>query len=653
MENKKETIDNLKKINAFDNAYDPLVLEINPEEREKLAKSLENTAQEMSLKEDDDFDTSGKKKKKKAKKTEKKVSFFTKIINFFKNIFSEIGGSGSGFSSKDLKKIKAALTDFEIPILDFNKKRIKESFASYIYDIYRELKELHLLFEEAYLENSEINIAEPVFFIRYISNLLSDDVKVKLQIFTNEYIAKLIDTERNPMVLLKTELQGFENTVSINERPTLNRYVEPFERLLTLNSYDFRRFFESFGYKLRNETEKRKKERVFHDAESEMILEDLKKLNDYFRIINFSKLPEEISQNFINTLDSLVTKKEELLEEEDNEYIDVKPKTLDMNPSEEEIDEEYEAASEEEIEEEKTSDNKYDLINTTLESLNRTIFKIYSFNEKNILDYIIQFLSQSSAYKGKMIKVNVFMLDKYINLLKEQAIANFNRLEVLKREEKVTNSILKFFRVRSLNDLSKIVNYNEEMNRQLEKRNVNKFTGVKKAAMMKTFLERVYTQGMENTIKTLLVEGDYIDKSGQQEFSDAVYRIEQKQSDLADFEKMVSDDSDEMTKIRNFIYTAMHDKNVKTVAKRKINEIDEVCDKMVTDFVVQLNIIYNFLDKCITDSKSSRPIFIYNMKNIGASNNRLFMNNIYKSFEILKAYLDITKNFVLVHNRVQ
>mgnify|MGYP001016934456 FL=1 len=510
-----------------------------------------------------------------------------------------------------------------------------------------------MLFEEAYLENSEINIAEPVFFIRYISNLLSDDVKVKLQIFTNEYIAKLIDTERNPMVLLKTELQGFENTVSINERPTLNRYVEPFERLLTLNSYDFRRFFESFGYKLRNETEKRKKERVFHDAESEMILEDLKKLNDYFRIINFSKLPEEISQNFINTLDSLVTKKEELLEEEDNEYIDVKPKTLDMNPSEEEIDEEYEAASEEKIEEEKTSDNKYDLINTTLESLNRTIFKIYSFNEKNILDYIIQFLSQSSAYKAKMIKVNVFMLDKYINLLKEQAIANFNRLEVLKREEKVTNSILKFFRVRSLNDLSKIVNYNEEMNRQLEKRNVNKFTGVKKAAMMKTFLERVYTQGMENTIKTLLVEGDYIDKSGQQEFSDAVYRIEQKQSDLADFEKMVSDDSDEMTKIRNFIYTAMHDKNVKTVAKRKINEIDEVCDKMVTDFVVQLNIIYNFLDKCITDSKSSRPIFIYNMKNIGASNNRLFMNNIYKSFEILKAYLDITKNFVLVHNRVQ
>ena len=96
----------------------------------------------------------------------------------------------------------------------------------------------------------------------------------------------------------------------------------------------------------------------------------------------------------------------------------------------------------------------------------------------------------------------------------------------------------------------------------------------------------------------------------------------------------------------------MHDKTVKTVAKRKIHDIDEFCDEIVVDFVVNLNTIYKFLEKCIRDSKSSRPSFIYNMKTIGGSNNRIFMNSIIKSYEEITGFLEIIKNFVVIHEKI-
>ncbi len=657
MAHDKENIDKLKKSNAFDSEVDPLVLGIDNEEREALAKSFEKMNKTASKGEKTIDPLAGFGDSFKKNKT-KKVSFFQKIINFFKHLLDNLGFSeGANISSKEIKKIKQNLSEFGQALVNFKTKKLESAFARYIYDIYKTLDKVHTLLEETEIENSEISLGHPIFFVRFISNLLSDETKEKLKIFTNDYINKLIENESSPMVVLKSQLQDFENAININEKANLNTYIEPLDRMLTAYSYNFKKFLRKFlpenpdlfkkKNKLAPDIDEQPKEpeispEKLGDLSVNKSLVELKKLNDYLRVLDISKLPKNFAENFDNTVKSLQTEKTEQDEENEQENEEIEQAKIQLDAKNTETKDTKQESSE----------NKYDNINISSDEINAMLKKTDMLNSKDILDGIIRYFTEDSTYKGRMVKVKVYIIDKYVELLKEKAIGNFNRLEVYKREQKIANTITSFFGIKSLDNLSAVNNYNETMNKELKKRNIDRFKNTKKAILMKNFIEKIYKQDIESTIKNLLVEGDFIDKDGQQDFSESFYKIEQRQKDFDDFEAELSDESDEMQKIRNFLYSAMHDISVKNVARRKIHEIDNSCDIIFKDFVIQLNNISKYLEKCLNDSKSSGPVFIYNMKTISGSNNRIFVNNVFKCQEQIKAFLNISKNFTLIHNKI-
>ncbi len=649
MSHDKESIKKLQKAKGFDTEIDPLVLGIDEEERVHMVKSIEEaeTGYTDEKKKFNPMAGFGEGKKKKKKKS---MSFFSKIIDFFKHLLENLGfGDHSNMSSKEIKRIKQNISDFGNDFVNFKSKKIDSGFARYIYEIHQVFNQVKTLFEEAYMENSEISLGQPIFFVRFISNVLSEETKQKLKIFTNEYINKLIENENSPMVVLKTRLQDFENSISINERANINAYIEPIERILTCYSFNFEKFLRSFipyNPELHKSNEEELEENSneiyevspekFGEIGIEEIIGELKKINDYLRVLDMANFTEEFYDNFDNTLTSLQTETETDEEKSMNENDEPKVKLDNSEKQKKNI----------------KDDNKYDNININSEDIEEAFNKIKKLNDSDILDGIIRYFSNDASYKGRMVKIRIFIIEKYIELLKEKAVGNFNYLETYKREQKIVNNITKFFGVKTLNNLSRLKNYNESVNTELQKRHIDVFRNVKKSILLKNFIEKIYKQDVEAAIKNILVEGDFIDKDAQQDFSESFYKIEQRQKDFEDFEFELSDESEEMLKVKNFLYSAMHDISVKNVARRKIREIDEMCNVIFKDFVVQLNTILNYLEKCINDSKSSRPVFIYNMRNISGANNKIFLNTVYQAYDEINEFLNIAKNFTLIHEKI-
>ncbi len=610
MSEQKYDTHELKKMSdkgILDSPLDSAILSQSDEEREKLQNALEKQKKvEEVPQEKKDIEPPSPKKQK---VQEKHIPFILKIIYFLQAL---LFGKKTPYTNKFLikRELKKLIYNFDPIFYDVNIQKLNESFPYYIHDIYQNLRKFTGLFKEVFIQDQEIHFDEDILFVDFIENLLKSDDKMLIDSVNNSYFREIIATEQNPEQILNQKLKKVREQLEQYNQQTIIQYTKNLEKFLLLTQFSFIKFFQIFDKHFTNDIHYRPKfQPVFGAGE----VEQIKELNSFLLTIDFDSVPENILMHLDNIIDLMRIRIKDRLQDKE---ISIEQK----NKLEMKLDE-------------------FSYKSQSIKDLNEMITKI---NKKKILEAIIKLMTDNFDYESShKPKREGLLFKRYIKIIGAKKLQLYKKSYESIKKGVIQKQVLDFFGISDLSELISIENYNDEIKQQLEEKGVGGFDYVLIISIHKTFYEKVYKPTMSKIINLLLVEGDFIKKREHANFSEAYYQVDKTMEKFQLLQSEIEKGERDMGSIIKFAYATTVEAGFHTIVQRKIGELEGKINDIFTELISQYEIISQHLASALEDAKSSNPQFVANMKTIGSTGNKTFINNAIKSADILKKLIEL------------
>ncbi|MDH5680050.1 MAG: DUF5312 domain-containing protein [Spirochaetota bacterium] len=615
----KKTIKKVKDKGLFDNKLDPAILDQSAEERAKLQKAL---AEDRKKQESKGKGTKVKSSplKKKTRKKASKPSIFMRMIYFFQALFF---GKKTPHNSRFLLKreMKAVIESFNPVFYDFNIQKIKENFPEYIYSIYKGLQSLAHIFEELFREEKDLDFTKRIFFLELVDQLLSDSDKKLLDSINEDYFQQIIAQEPYPEEALNKRLNELRNNLERSDKQVILQYTAEVEKFLYLFRFPFSNFFKVFDSHFTVEASyKPKFQPVFGDKG----IEEIKKLDEYFRLIDFDRIAENIFVHIDQTVNDI---KDSLKPKED----DGKDKSKDKKPPQTDIPVKYKYSS---------------------DSLRDLHGKLSRLNKKKILESMIKLMTEQFDYEPGDVKYKGGLIFKqYLKLTLAKKMFLFRQSFDRIKAEIVQREILMFFEVSSLDELQSIQNYSTEVNDKLTAKGTGGLHYVIISAIFKTFYEKMYKPQVKPFVNILLIEGEFIKKHESTLFAEAYYGIERVMEQFHNMEFNISTGEGDMNDILRFANGGMPEGTFLTLVQRKIGDLETKIRKNIVDGCNHYKSILEHTKMALEDMDSgTRPKFVSNVKIMASK--KEFVLGLQKGVERLAKILDLIMGFQVMQGSV-
>ena len=240
---------------------------------------------------------------------------------------------------------------------------------------------------------------------------------------------------------------------------------------------------------------------------------------------------------------------------------------------------------------------------------------------------------------------------------KQVSILEKFRKEIEERFLKTKDIILEKYSEQSLladiralfknKELLKINGYTDELVNSLENNNFDAISGIQAFKITKTFLFENYEHDIKDIINTIILEGFFIEKEYQTDFSNVFFAVNEfKENFSAQEELLATSPSYSFRLLQTFTLKSTNSNNTKVkkiieVLNEKIYNINKKAGEL---FYALGNKIYEILQ----DYKSQKPLKISNIKIIKGVQNREFINQLLQGYNDIAKYIKIIKNFVTI-----
>ncbi|MFW5800292.1 MAG: DUF5312 family protein [Spirochaetota bacterium] len=651
----KENIEKAHKAGVFvDSPIDPQVLETEEKDRMRMKKELEDINQKDKDKSSNKSrsDLSKPKSDLKAEnesiKKRLKLNILEKIIYWIKGLFGGVISQRRYLTKKELKNARHIIQNFTPIFYNFKNPntvipRIKKEFAQTLYNIYKIYYKIYKLFEDAVIDEEDIDINKDSFFLAYESELISEDAQRILERLSRKRIYELYDNHDNADMFLGRELNNFQNEVESSDYKNIETYSEVFEYILLLRKINFKGFFSLFD---KNFVESLKYHPNFNRNVYVNELREcdnfLKDLDIQFTAVSKVSLPENVAIHFDNVVSKFIqnnsTKEEDEL-------------SFNTNDTEEEEDEEVN---------EETNNTEYN--NQDKKSYYSNIDGISSKDIRDLLKNIgvlvrsgvlkamVKYIYKDPAYSTRNVNINNMFFERYLDVLtyKVNMIAETSEEEIKNKHLKENIRALFYIEDDSDVNINYIENYTPQVNSKLVEKKLPQYEHMKSVALLKMFFERHYLKYMRELVDKLVVEAEFADKSTGQAFSNNIYNLEDDYNNLKDFEKSMKESESVKVFLRGVNVSGSLDASQKNVIVNKISDLNSNAKEILESTLPKFLEIQMTLDKAIEDSKSKNPNFIYNIKTISGLANKSYLNQLKNVTKKLSQFLKIMKNFHLI-----
>jgi|GEM_PF-3544781 len=597
----KETLEKAKKMGFFERKPDAEYLKADERERQKLAEKLKKITSSTSVSPNTTVSGEVEVVELPVRTNEilnVELTFWDRLIMFLMSIFG-LGTSEEYKKSKALRNIEQRIRRSRPTMVDFSRKYLSGNFGKMILSLYDQAKVLRVLFD-AFLNNENIWKGMGVekssceYLFEVITNLESvvEDYKN-----LNSNIKNIVDKTNS----LKTALRIGEDEI--------NRILKEIPQELIQKANNIFNIIMKF------------REFAFFDFETIVrkftVVSEVKGGSVSFKSVS----PQGLT-NHLRDLESIL-----LSLDVDNIYIYEYLKLI-INYIE------TFTPSVKEIKEVKTKINE-----EFFSSLRDKVSKL-------MITDVISVITNDPLHKPLVIKTSYSLFNEFTNVLMDK----YKRLIVNLMEEKNSKLIEKYLTMMfgKQVEIPEFGIYSTNVSKLFSKYGLPMFLYTKAIGISNLFIKEVWEPYLANTINSLIVSGNFSEKSIQKTLSELYTKVDPVVAKMNNFIKSVEQGGEYHILLSRFISnpSLMLNEANKKIVERKVLIINSVAYEFLSAMRDIFSGTYKIISFIIDDIYAPFPKVVTNIHKIGGVSNKNLIENIEKSAEKLNGYTSILKLFI-------
>lgn len=266
---------------------------------------------------------------------------------------------------------------------------------------------------------------------------------------------------------------------------------------------------------------------------------------------------------------------------------------------------------------------------------------------KNTLLAIIKVTKRDPEFVPKQPKLEQSYLAKYKERLTERFHTDSRKLLEKQREDETNALIQATFGDRPLEPLN---GYNETTNILLQEFTMLSLEWIKPLEIIKTFSKHYFDAHFKQILKSVIVEGYFINRSLQTALSSSYYFCEAIPLKLAEFEALFNDKEPfSLTIVKGYLTELEKGMDFETPLRKMVENMNFQAKNLVQLAVNNFADVFNFTTLLLDDNKKSVPEAVTNIRTLsGSTKNRESFNFLEKERGLFRNFLEIMKKYAIV-----
>ena len=588
----KENIDRARDMGVFDNALDPAVLGMDDSEKARLAKQLQENTEGDSASAKTAAEPVAQSGKKPA--AEQQMSLWDRIVFFFQKLF--MGVSREEFLlRKALAKVQTTVRHYKPSLYSSHSEKVTGHLGNLIYKLAVQMgvfSKVVNLCRTRKLQEEGAGIRFPEFVLSQYVETLPDLGKKFAYSYVKNNPGLFVD--KRIRETLEKEIDGGLQTIPHERRSQANALYANFVAFERLSEFNYYSLLRKFGQNLST------LEDGFPDfspVEGNAVLYDISKLENLIFAIDLS---------------------------------------IDMFPLFNAVGRFYNSLRE--------ASGGADLPEWRSQDVTKMVEAINALLKEDRLTNLIRVISRKPFHLPNIRTYQVSLLEE----VRQSILAvHLPRCQALVHQVEVDGLNSKIKSLFGSEPLSRIDFYNEKTNVKLSEFGLPLFTNSRYLQIIKTYYERLFSVLIKPALNIVVVDGDFFDKMLYTKLGDYFYKFEEVITALTDFEKKISQATQEGKKLRNLFKNYSGDAPTQKVITEKIHYLNNLSGKVIREAADRLGTALPSLQAIVTDAFSSnKPEFLLNIKQLGGSRNRAIIKAVQKAAEATSVVHDILKSFL-------
>ena len=265
---------------------------------------------------------------------------------------------------------------------------------------------------------------------------------------------------------------------------------------------------------------------------------------------------------------------------------------------------------------------------------------------KDSLMALIRLIKRDSLFQPDLRRELVDYVDQYKQRLVTQYERDRERLLRERHETAVSKDIKDL-----LAGIDPVIldMYDEENDAYLRRETPHGFTHIKPLGILKTFVVGIFDNQIKETVKSILVEGYFDNKTFQNNLANILYQCDRTMGRIMAFEDgLRSNGRVSMVAVRRYVEEMRHGKDIMSFLDKLVEEINYKAREICEDETGLFEMLGMTMNEILADFRKSSPELITNIRTLGGVRNREYMTALAEGRRKLDTFVRIMRNFAFV-----
>lgn len=203
-------------------------------------------------------------------------------------------------------------------------------------------------------------------------------------------------------------------------------------------------------------------------------------------------------------------------------------------------------------------------------------------------------------------------------------------------------------------EILEVDGYNDENDASLRKESPNGFMWIKPLRLIKTFVSTVFEPTIKESVKRVLVEGYFDDKSFQNNLANVLYQCERAGARIAELEDQLNGSGRySLTSMRRYLEEMRRGKDIATFLSHFVDSVNDRARGIAEDETSLFAMLGEALSDLLTDYRKSSPDLISNLHALGGGRNKEILAQIQAGRDKIAILVKIMRNFTFAKTPIQ
>jgi len=243
----------------------------------------------------------------------------------------------------------------------------------------------------------------------------------------------------------------------------------------------------------------------------------------------------------------------------------------------------------------------------------------------------------------------------FLEAYKKRLVTQFDKDRERMTRERHENAIAAD--IRSLfgdAEILEIEGYDDERDAMLRKESPNGFIWIKPLRLIKTFVAAVFDPMIKESVKRVLVEGYFDDKSFQNNLANVLYQCERAGARIAELEEQLNGSGrNSLASMRRYLEEMRRGKDIASFLSRFVDSINDRARSIVEDETSLFAMLGESLSELLADYRKTSPDLITNLHALGGGRNKEILGQIQAGRDRIIILVKIMRNFTFAKTPIQ